>query len=233
VLLDGGVDFVVHSFKDLPSDPVPGLSVVAVPRRADVADVLVTHDGSSLGDLPSGARVGTSSPRRAAGLLRHRPDLEIVPVRGNVDTRVGAISAGRVDAVVLAAAGLQRLGRDEVPAVPIPFDVLLPAPAQGALAIECRTGEDTCDLLAQLDDSRARVEVAAERAILAGVEAQCTTAVGALAVLDETGLTLHAELSDHAGVDYRRLSRTVPGGVDIESAAEIGRQLARDLISPA
>ncbi len=234
VLAAGDVDLVVHSFKDLPSAPLPGLRVAAVPARQDPADVLVTRDGRGLEDLEPGARVGTSSPRRAVALTRRRPDLEIVPLRGNVDTRVAAVTSGRVDAVVLAAAGLRRLGRSDVSAVALPSDVLLPAPAQGALAVECRSVDaDVCARVAALDDPLARLTVTAERAVLAGVEAQCTTAVGALATYEGGVLAMQAELSNHAGVSYRRVSVAVEvsdpsGGLD--AAEALGERAAAELL---
>lgn len=134
-LLDDRVDLAVHSFKDLPSAPLPGLSVAAIPPRADPRDALCSRDGLSLDALPRGARVGTSSPRRVAGLLRARSDLQIVPIRGNVDTRLRKVRDGDVDAVVLAAAGLQRLGREAAVTEFIDAGIVLPAPAQGALAV--------------------------------------------------------------------------------------------------
>ena len=161
-LLAGKVDLVVHSFKDLPSAPMPGLAIPAIPARRSPADVLVTATGGGLADLAVGARVGTSSPRRAAALMRARPDLVIVPIRGNVDTRVAAVAAGTVDAVVLAQAGLERLGHLTDRMTPLPTRVMLPAPAQGALAVECRAADPLADHLAVLDDPRARLEVTAE-----------------------------------------------------------------------
>lgn len=223
-LLAGRVDVVVHSFKDLPSDPVPGITLVAVPARADSGDVLVTRDGAGLDGLPRGARVGTSSPRRAAALVRARPDLAIVGVRGNVDTRVSHVTSGQVDAVVLAAAGLDRLGI-RVTRTPLPPEVVLPAPAQGALAVECRTGDPLASRLAVVDDPGSRLLVGAERAVLSGVAATCTTAVGAWARVVDPVLILTADLDDDDG--YRRVE--VSGPVGWESALALGRDAARRL----
>ncbi len=140
-LLAGEVDFLVHSMKDLPSEPEPGITLAAVPERADRRDALLTFSRSGLADLPQGARVGTSSPRRAARLRSVRPDLLITDLRGNVDSRVAKVRSGELDATVLAVAGLSRLGRvDEIDEIIDPA-VMLPAPAQGALAVECRTGD--------------------------------------------------------------------------------------------
>ena len=140
-LADGRVDVIVHSFKDLPTAPAPGLSLAAVPTRENPFDALCARDGLTLDTLPSGARIGTGSPRRVAQLLRRRPDLRVEPVRGNVDTRLRLVSDGDLDAVVLAVAGLTRLDRTGAITETFGPDVMLPAPAQGALAVECRAAE--------------------------------------------------------------------------------------------
>ncbi|MEN0069883.1 MAG: hydroxymethylbilane synthase, partial [Propionicimonas sp.] len=202
-LLEGRVDVVVHSFKDLPSAPAEGLVVAAIPERAPAHDVLVSAAGG-LDELPPGARVGTSSPRRAAGLARYRPDLVVVPIRGNVDTRIRKVREGEVDAAVLAAAGLERVGRSDEVAQAIPTAVLVPAPAQGALAVECRADSPLRPAIAHLDHSATRLEVTAERAVLADVDAACTTAVGAHATWSGDLLTLTGDLSRHAGVAHAR-----------------------------
>lgn len=176
-LLDGGIDLAVHSLKDVPTDPVPGLTIAAVPERADPRDALV---GAELRALPAGARVGTGSPRRAAQLLRIRSDLEVVPIRGNVPTRVERVRSGQVAAVVLAAAGLERLG---IPADDF-FDPeeLLPAPGQGALAIQVRERDaDLGPLVAALDHPPTRSAVTAERAILRGLGGGCMLPVATYA----------------------------------------------------
>lgn len=207
-LLDGRVDLAVHSFKDLPSAPLPGLSVAAIPSRADPRDAWCSRDGLGLAELPAGATVGTSSPRRAAGIKRARPDLTIVPIRGNVDTRLRKVAEAEVDAAVLAAAGLTRLGRQSAITELIAPSVFLPAPAQGALAVECRTGE-LSEEMASIDDISTRLAVTAERAILAGIGAACTTAVGALATwITADQLELAAEVSDHRGIGYMHVRRT-------------------------
>lgn len=201
-LLSGECDLAVHSFKDLPTAPVPGLTVAAVPGRADFADVVVCRDGLDLFSLPAGAQVGTGSTRRAAAVLAARPDLQVVDIRGNVATRLGRVrglenesergGAGDLDAVVLARAGLQRLGSKWAQCATLPA---LPAPAQGALAIEARTDDgEVLELLARLDDAASRVCAGAERAVLAGLEAGCAAPVGALATYHEGELHLRAQV---------------------------------------
>jgi hydroxymethylbilane synthase len=182
-LADGTVDVAVHSYKDLPTKPDPRLSLAAVPPRADPRDALVARNGLTLGELPPGSRIGTGSPRRAAQIQALGLGLSVIPIRGNVDTRIRKVSDGELDAVVLARAGLARLGRlGEITEVLDPIQVL-PAPAQGALAVECRVDDmDTEHLLQSIvDDQTTRYAVAAERAMLAALEAGCNAPVGALA----------------------------------------------------
>lgn len=187
-LLAGEIDLAVHSYKDLPTAAETGLVIAAVPPRADPRDVLISRYGRSLADLPTGARVGTGSPRRTAQLLAARPDLDVVGLRGNVDTRIERVTGGLMDAVVLAQAGLARLGRlAEVSEVLDPM-VMLPAPAQGALAVECRADDLALrELLAVLDDVPSSAAVTAERGLLAKLEAGCTAPVGALAEVIAAG----------------------------------------------
>ena len=181
-LLDGRVDLVVHSLKDLPTAPAPGIALAAVPGREDPRDVVVARDGLTLGELPVGSRVGTGSPRRAAQLHALGLGIDIVGVRGNVDTRIAKVRSGEYDAVVLARAGLARLGRlDEATEVLDPLQVL-PAPGQGALAVECRADGDLAEVVREaIDDPAARAAVAAERAVLATLEGGCSAPIGALA----------------------------------------------------
>jgi hydroxymethylbilane synthase len=235
-LLDGDVDIVVHSLKDLPTQAAADLAVAAVPPRADPRDALVARDGLTLSTLPAGASVGTGSPRRAAQLLAVRPDLDIQPLRGNVDTRVGRVArAGAVglDAVVVAAAGLARLGRlDEATQLLSPA-LMLPAPGQGALAIECRAadvepGGRLRDLLAPLDDPSSRSAVVAERALLAALEAGCTAPVGAFAEVDGA-LNLHL-VAAVVSVDGVTAIRGSAQGA-ASDAEGIGRRLAADLLA--
>lgn len=230
-LLRGECDLAVHSFKDLPTAPAPGLVVAAVPPRQDPRDVLVASGGRTLGELPAGARIGTGSPRRAAQLKALGLGHEVVPVRGNVDTRLGLVASGTLDAVVLARAGLARLGRLEEATEVLDPLLLLPAPAQGALAVECRE-QDTAlrALLAQLDHADTRTAVAAERALLGALEAGCTAPVGALAEVaegdDGDEVFLRALVLAPDGTDALRLSATGP----VSDAEGVGRRLAAELL---
>jgi len=230
-LLAGEVDLAVHSYKDLPTAPAPGLVIVAVPVREDPRDVLVARDGLTIGELPAGARIGTGSPRRTAQLLGLGLGHEVVPIRGNVDTRIGKVRSGEVDAVVLARAGLQRLDRvGEATEVIDPL-TMLPAPAQGALAIECRADDvELVRLLGALDHEDSRTAVAAERALLAALEAGCTAPVGALAQVAEgdDGLEIYLRglVAAVDGTDAVRLSATGP----TSEAVEVGRRLAAELL---
>jgi hydroxymethylbilane synthase len=228
---DGSVDVAVHSYKDLPTAPAPGLLVAAVPLREDPRDVLVARDRLTLGELPVGAVIGTGSPRRAAQLRALGLGVEVVPIRGNVGTRLAKVTAGEVDAVVLARAGLARL--DLLDAVTETLDPLLvlPAPAQGALAVECRASDgELVARLAALDHADSRAAVTAERALLAALEAGCTAPVGGLAVIaegdDGPELFLRGSVTAADGSDAVRLSATGP----VTDAAAIGRRLAADLL---
>ncbi|OLF07097.1 hydroxymethylbilane synthase [Actinophytocola xinjiangensis] len=245
-LADGTVDVAVHSYKDLPTKPDPRLSLAAVPPRADPRDALVARDGLTLGELPPGSRVGTGSPRRAAQLAALGLGLTIVAIRGNVDTRIRKVSDGELDAVVLARAGLARLGRlGEVTEVLDPIQVL-PAPAQGALAVECRVSDvDTEHLLQSIvDDQSTRVAVAAERAMLATLEAGCSAPVGALADvvedLDADDQVVHRlSLRGVAAVNWTidsglegtavELLRASATG-DLTAGEQLGRALAAELL---
>ncbi len=230
-LLAREVDLAVHSFKDLPTAPAPGLVVAAVPPREDARDVLVARDGLTLAELPPGATIGTGSPRRTAQLRALGLGHVVEPVRGNVDTRIGFVRSGRYDAVVLARAGLARLGRlEEATEVLDPLQVL-PAPAQGALAVECRVDDaELRRLLAELDDPDARACVAAERALLAALEAGCTAPVGALAEV--------ADGDEGPEIWLRGLVAAVDGSESVRSSAsgatseaeEVGRRLAAELL---
>jgi hydroxymethylbilane synthase len=231
-LLDGRVDVIVHSYKDLPSAPVPGIALAAVPSREDPRDALVSRDHRTLAELPAGAVVGTSSPRRRAALLASRPDLVITPIRGNVDTRIRKVRDGDVDATVLAVAGLRRIGREgEIAQVFEPGD-LLPAPAQGALAVECRADDaDMLAVVARIDDPAARLVTAAEREILVGIDAACTTAVAASGTLDAGRLTVRAELFDEHGIVHAVAERSAQVGPDqLLAARALGLRTAGDLL---
>jgi hydroxymethylbilane synthase len=231
-LVRGDVDFAVHSLKDLPTTADPRLTLAAIPRREDARDVLVARDGLTLGELPRGSRVGTGSPRREAQLNALGLGVEVVPIRGNVDTRIGKIASGDYDGVLLARAGLLRLGRaDEATEVIDPIQ-MLPAPGQGALACECRADDDTtARLLERLDDSDTRAAVTAERSLLATLEAGCSAPVGALAEIadgdDGEVLWLRAVVGDISGSPTIRLSAT---GKPSEAAA-VGERLAVEMLA--
>jgi hydroxymethylbilane synthase len=226
------IDVAVHSYKDLPTAACDGLVVAAVPAREDPRDALVARDGRTLAELPSGARVGTGALRRVAQLAALGRDLVPVPIRGNVDTRLRKVAAGDLDAVVLARAGLVRLGRaDEITEILDPM-LMLPAPAQGALAVECRADDaETVELLSALDDPSSRAAVTAERALLAALEAGCSAPVAALAEVAEgdagVEIYLRGAVFSPDGRFAVRLSRTGT----LADAARVGRLLAADLLA--
>lgn len=230
-LLSGEVDVVVHSFKDLPTAPVDGIAVAAVPLRADVRDALVGRDGLRLAELPAGARVGTGSPRRRAQLLVARPDLDVVDVRGNVDTRIGRVGIddpGRhLDAVILAAAGLERLGRLAEATELFEPDLWPTAPAQGALAVETRTPDVA--LAAPLDDPASRLTAEAERGLLALLEAGCAAPVAGRARVVDGALRLSGHVYAVDGTRSRSAEATAPAdpaGVDAVARAVADALLA-------
>lgn len=230
-LLAGEVDVAVHSLKDLPTYPQDGVALAAVPAREDPRDVVVARDGLTLGELPVGSRVGTGSPRRVAQLLALGLGLDVVGVRGNVDTRVGKVRSGELDAVLLARAGLARIGRlEEVTEVLDPLQVL-PAPGQGALAVECRADDELAGALAALDDPAARATTTAERAVLATLEGGCSAPVGALAEVaegeDGDELWLRAVAMSTDGELSVRMSAT--GGLG--EAHALGERLAKEMLA--
>ncbi len=194
-LLDGRADIAVHSYKDLPTEPLAGLRIAAVPLRADPRDALVSRSGAVLADLPAGASVGTGSARRSAQVLAVRPDLRVRPLRGNVGTRVAKVQDGELDAAVLAVAGLKRAGLADAIAEVLEPPSFLPAPAQGALAVEVRAdGPDVEGLVKRIDDAESRAAVTAERAFLRDLRGGCNAPAGALARVDGGELTMTAGL---------------------------------------
>jgi hydroxymethylbilane synthase len=259
-LLRDQCDVAVHSLKDLPTGAAPGLTLAATPKRVDVRDVLCARDGFKLADLPQGARVGTGSPRRAAQLRAARPDLEIVDIRGNVDTRLGrvpglpgnatdAVVDGKscdLDAVVLAAAGLERISRLDAISEYLETDVMLPAAGQGSLAIECRTADaprksgstegsqgsqgPLAQALAALDDTDTRLAVTAERALLARLEAGCAAPVGAYAFRKGSMLYLEAVVCAVDGKASVRDKRATDGLTEV-GATLLGIELAEVLLA--
>jgi hydroxymethylbilane synthase len=234
-LLAGDIDVAVHSYKDLPTAAHPGLHIAAVPEREDPRDALVARDGRTLAELPPGATVGTGAVRRIAQLHALGLQLSVTPIRGNVDSRIGRVLGPRadLDAVVLARAGLARLGRTAEITETLDPMLMLPAPAQGALAVECRADDaDLVELLAALEHAPSRAAVVAERALLATLEAGCSAPVAAHAVVaegEEPGtdeIYLRGAVISPDGTRAVRLSRT---GTPAD-AAEVGKALAADLL---
>ncbi|OZF46845.1 hydroxymethylbilane synthase [Rhodococcus sp. 14-1411-2a] len=235
-LADGTVDIAVHSYKDLPTAADDRFTIAAIPAREDPRDALVARDGLVLGELPAGAKVGTSAPRRIAQLRALGQGLNVLPLRGNLDTRIGKVASGELDAVIVARAGLSRIGRLDVVTEALDPVQLLPAPAQGALAVECRVEDtDLVTAIATLDDAHSRAAVAAERGLLAELEAGCTAPVGAIAEvvesIDEDGrifdeLSLRGCVAAIDGSDTIRAS--IVGSPD--RAEALGRELARELL---
>ncbi|MYE32748.1 MAG: hydroxymethylbilane synthase [Chloroflexi bacterium] len=228
-LLDGRADVAMHSLKDVPTAPVEGLTLAAILTRGDPRDVLVASGGRRLAELPSGARLGTGSVRRRLLLHALRPDLDVVEIRGNVDTRISKVASGEYDAVVIAAAGLDRLGRlGEATQV---FEALefLPSPGQGAIAVQCREDDaDTVERLLAVDDPGTRAAVEAERGFLAELGAGCTRPVGAYGQIDGDLLALRAMLGDDAG-EHARFGDAAGPSTD---GADLGRGLAQQLLAP-
>ena len=225
-LLEDRIDLAVHSLKDLPTQSVPGLTISAVPKRAAVADVLVSNSGDPLNELPRGARIGTGSPRRRAQLLHARVDLEVADIRGNVDTRLRKLDAGEYDAIVLARAGLERLGLEQRITEEFSSQVMLPAVGQGALGIETRAGDkQSSTIVRELNDEPSQQAVTAERRLLSALQAGCLAPIGAIAVVNAGQLVLNAVVISPDG--KHRLVTRVAGPSD--SADSIGEQAAEQL----
>nr|WP_198425861.1 hydroxymethylbilane synthase [Microbacterium ureisolvens] len=227
-LLAGQCDVIVHSLKDLPTAPHDQLVVGAIPVREDPRDALIARDGLTLDVLPAGARVGTGSPRRMAQLRARRPDLDVVDIRGNVDTRLGKVTGGELDAIILAAAGLTRIGRTDVVTEFLDPDRWPTAPGQGALAVEVRRGEE--HLVDRLDHAETRVAVEAEREVLALLEAGCSAPVGARAVVDAGLLLLSASVYSLDGSTKLTSSHAGVWPDDGDPAREIAAAVARELL---
>lgn len=229
-LLAGEIDAVVHSFKDLPTAPEPGLVVAAVPRRADARDAVCARDGLTLETLPAGARVGTGSPRRRAQVAAARPDLELVDIRGNVDTRLGRLDADederRLDAVILAVAGLERVGRADAITERLSLDAWPTAPAQGALAIETRAGDEK--LVSRLDHRETRLTATAERGVLAELEAGCAAPIGAHAFVEDGMLFLTARV--YAPDGSARLTASHATVLQKDAAQDLAARVAAELL---
>jgi len=243
-LLRGEVDFAVHSLKDLPTGAAPGITLAATPARDDPRDALVARDGAKLADLPAGARIGTGSPRRAAQLTMLRSDVTCVPIRGNAGTRLAKVREGEFDAVVLAYAGLARIGRTNLVSEIFEPDNMLPAPGQGALAVECLTTDtELVELLGRVDHAPTRAAVTAERSLLAALEAGCSAPVGAYA-FQTGGNRLHLEgivlgapeasfqpaVLDWSASNGRMVIRE-RGEAETAEAARLGRELAERMLA--
>lgn len=226
-LLEDEIDLAVHSLKDMPSRVPPELALAAVPARADPRDTLVSPSGASLLELPAGARIGTGSPRRKAQLLNRRPDLSVVGIRGNVDTRLRKAEGPDYDAVVLAAAGLARLEREDVITEVLPPETLLPAGGQGALAVEIRADDEpTRSLVAPVNHPASWAAAAAERGFMARLGAGCHVPAAAYAVVDEGELWLRGLVASHDGQTMIRSERRGP----TDQAEALGRAVAEDLL---
>lgn len=226
-LLKGEIDLAVHSCKDLPTDPVPGLTLGAFPRRADPRDTLVSRSDLGLAELPAGALIGTSSSRRKVQILIQRPDLHVAEIRGNVDTRLRKLRDGHYDAVILAAAGLDRMGWLDRATEILETDVMLPAPAQGALAVEIRADDDTTlAFLEPLDDAVTRTAVIAERAFLRALGGGCRVPIAAYAQVEDGRLLLQGLVAADDGSEHVRGQREGPAA----ESTEIGERLARQLL---
>lgn len=227
-LLDGRIDAAVHSLKDLPGELPPGLLLGAVPEREEPWDVLISRGGESIRSLAPGSRVGTSSLRRRAQLLRYRKDLEVVDLRGNVDTRLRKVDQGEVSAAILAAAGLNRLGRGERATEVLAPEVMLPAPAQGALGIEARSGDaPTLALLSSLEHPPTRQAVEAERRVMAALEGGCKVPLAAFAEPRRGRLRLRALV---ASLDGKRIAEAEGEGAP-EEARALGEEVARRVLA--
>lgn len=229
-LLSEEVDLIVHSFKDLPSAPHADIEIAAIPIREDHRDILITNRNQQLIDLRPGSIVGTSSPRRVSAIKHLSPDLITKPMRGNIDSRIRKVREGEYDAAVLAAAGLSRINR--LVEISQYFDIamMLPAPAQGALAVECRKGDrHMIDLLRGIDDQDVRITTTAERALLRGLNAGCDLAISAYATLDSGDIALTSELADPETGERKRI--TLTGNKN--EAEELGLQTAKRFIDSA
>jgi hydroxymethylbilane synthase len=227
-LLDRAGDVAVHSLKDLPTEPVPGLRLAAVPERESTRDVLVSNLADSIEALPPGARVGTGSTRRRAQLLHARPDLRVLDIRGNVDTRLRKLDEGLYDAIILAEAGLRRLGFQQRIQQVIPRDMMLHAVGQGALGIEARADDpQTLEILAHLDHAETHAAVLAERAMLATLRGGCLAPVGAWGRIEEGRLLLDGVVLSNDG--SRRVHASAAGA--LEDAELVGQEVARRLLA--
>lgn len=242
-ILDGRADVGVHSLKDVPTEPHPELVIAATPPREDPRDAFCGVDGATLDDLPVAATVGTGSPRRASQLRALRPDLNVIDIRGNIDTRLGRVESGELDAVILATAGLVRIGRDSAITARLEPQQMLPAPGQGALAVEAAASlferdPDLHKALLSLDDFSTHAAVRAERSVLNALEAGCTAPVGALATTTPNDTNLDAT-PENSNIHLQAITASIDGSQMIRmsitgaagNAEELGRELAAKLLA--
>ena len=227
-LIDGQIDMAVHSMKDMPSNLPEGLKFASIPKREDARDVLVLKEGySSINDLPNGAKVATGSKRRKYQLLKHRPDLEIVPIRGNIETRIKKIETEKLDGVVLAASGLRRAGLDDKIDYYIPTDIMLPAPAQGILALEIREDDkETEKIIDSIKDDITKIQIDAERGFLIGVNGSCHIPMGAYCEIEGEKITLTGLYGDGEGKKIVVQSQVGT----LADAPKIGYELAKSVL---
>lgn len=234
-LLDGRVDIAIHSMKDVPAEQPDGLSIAAVPEREDARDGFISENFATFVDLPQGARLGTASLRRQAQALALRPDLQIEMLRGNVDTRLRRLKEGDFDAILLACSGLNRLGLSEVIRERLSLDSFLPAPGQGALAIQTRTEDARADWTRLLDHTPTAIAVAAERGAMLAMEGSCRTAIGAYATFDNNGLSLTTEMLSPDGQQRFRRAGQVSDltDTDFKRAKALGFELGSEIYASA
>ena len=227
-LLDKEIDMAVHSMKDMPSSLPEGLKFASIPKREDPRDVLVLKEGyNDINDLPKGAKIGTGSKRRTYQLLKYRPDLEIVPIRGNIDTRIRKIEDENLDGIVLAAAGLNRAGLNHHISYHLPVDIMIPAPAQGALALEIREDDSNMEkIISHIKDEMTEIQVAAERGFLRGVNGSCHIPMGAYCEIKDNKLNLSGLYGDEEG--NKLVIKSITGA--IEEAEKIGFELAKNIL---
>lgn len=232
-LRSGEIDVAVHSLKDLPTEDPEALTVGAIPQRVNPADVLVSRKGYTLDTLPKGARIGTSSHRRAAQLRHYRPDLQVVDIRGNVDTRIRKAqdADGPYDAIILAHAGLERLGFLDAISQIIPLEILLPAPGQGALGVQCRADEQSLALLEPLNHAETCAAVSAERAFLSGLGGGCSLPISTHAYRFMDKLRLDARVSAVDGARQIDLTCSTAGQAPVEAAYQLGIRLAQEALA--
>ncbi|UPG85710.1 hydroxymethylbilane synthase [Luteibacter aegosomatis] len=225
---DGRADIAVHSLKDVPAELEPGFTLAAILERADAADAFISNGYEKLSDLPHGAKVGTSSLRRQAQVHALRPDLQLLDLRGNVNTRLAKLDEGQYDAIILACAGVERLGLGHRIRTRLASPDWLPAPGQGAIAVEARADDArTIELLKAVDDAHTRLAIDAERALNEKLGGSCAVAIGALCVLGERGLTLHGLVGDAASGELVRAQASIEG----DRPVELGHEVAALLLS--